>query len=54
MELSYDPAMGARPLRRVMQDKIADGIADFYLEHPDVHHLQADIVHNDLLLVKLS
>ncbi|GEA90392.1 ATP-dependent Clp protease ATP-binding subunit [Leuconostoc mesenteroides] len=52
--LGYDPAMGARPLRRVMQDKIADGIADFYLEHPDVHHLQADIVHNEFVISEVK
>ncbi|WP_273754359.1 ATP-dependent Clp protease ATP-binding subunit [Leuconostoc mesenteroides] len=54
VELGYDPAMGARPLRRVTQDKIADGIADFYLEHPDVHHLQADIVHNEFVISEVK
>lgn len=54
VELGYDPALGARPLRRVMQDKIADGIADFYLEHPDVHHLQADIVHNEFVISEVK
>ncbi|MCP9301654.1 MAG: ATP-dependent Clp protease ATP-binding subunit [Leuconostoc mesenteroides] len=54
VELGYDPAMGARPLRRVMQDKIADGIADFYLDHPDVHHLQADIVHNEFVISEVK
>ncbi|MCT3038099.1 ATP-dependent Clp protease ATP-binding subunit [Leuconostoc mesenteroides] len=54
VELGYDPAIGARPLRRVMQDKIADGIADFYLEHPDVHHLQADIVHNEFVISEVK
>ncbi|WP_061514792.1 ATP-dependent Clp protease ATP-binding subunit [Leuconostoc mesenteroides] len=54
VELGYDRAMGARPLRRVMQDKIADGIADFYLEHPDVHHLQADIVHNEFVISEVK
>ncbi len=54
VELGYDSAMGARPLRRVMQDKIADGIADFYLEHPDVHHLQADIVHNEFVISEVK
>lgn len=54
VELGYDPAMGARPLRRVMQDKIADGIADFYLEHPNVHHLQADIVNNEFVISEVK
>ncbi|MFZ2381222.1 ATP-dependent Clp protease ATP-binding subunit [Leuconostoc falkenbergense] len=42
VSLGYDPSMGARPLRRVLQDKIADGIADYYLDHPTVHQLFAD------------
>lgn len=42
VSLGYDPSMGARPLRRVLQDTIADGIADYYLAHPNVHHLYAD------------
>ncbi|WP_349549612.1 ATP-dependent Clp protease ATP-binding subunit [Leuconostoc pseudomesenteroides] len=42
VSLGYDPSMGARPLRRVLQDKIADGIADYYLAHPNVHQLYAD------------
>ncbi|MBS1007632.1 ATP-dependent Clp protease ATP-binding subunit [Leuconostoc suionicum] len=54
VELGYDPAMGARPLRRVMQDKIADGIADFYLEHPNVHHLQADVVNNEFVISEVK
>ncbi|MDC2815885.1 ATP-dependent Clp protease ATP-binding subunit [Leuconostoc suionicum] len=54
VELGYDPAMGARPLRRVMQDKIADGIADFYLEHPNVHYLQADIVNNEFVISEVK
>lgn len=54
VELGYDPAMGARPLRRVMQDKIADGIADFYLEHPNVHHLQGDIVNNEFVISEVK
>lgn len=42
VSLGYDPSMGARPLRRVLQDKIADDIADYYLAHPNVHQLYAD------------
>lgn len=42
VSLGYDPSMGARPLRRVLQDKIADGIADYYLAHPTVYQLFAD------------
>ncbi|GAA3326695.1 hypothetical protein GCM10020331_063640 [Ectobacillus funiculus] len=31
-EIGYHPAFGARPLRRVMQEKIEDAIADLLLE----------------------
>ncbi len=43
VELGYDPAMGARPLRRVIQEQIEDRIADFYLDHPDTNSLEARI-----------
>lgn len=39
----YNPAMGARPLRRVIQEEIEDRIADFYLDHADVKNLVAKI-----------
>ncbi|KRM56561.1 ATP-dependent Clp protease ATP-binding subunit [Lacticaseibacillus sharpeae] len=44
VELGYDPAMGARPLRRVIQEQIEDRIADYYLDHPDAKNLEARIV----------
>ncbi|MFT8502820.1 MAG: AAA family ATPase, partial [Lacticaseibacillus paracasei] len=34
VNLGYNPAMGARPLRRVIQEQIEDRVADFYLDHP--------------------
>ena len=43
VELGYDPAMGARPLRRVIQEQIEDRIADYYLDHPDTTNLEARI-----------
>ncbi|MGT2896441.1 AAA family ATPase [Streptococcus entericus] len=41
VDLGYDPKMGARPLRRTIQDHIEDAITDFYLEHPTEKHLKA-------------
>lgn len=41
--LGYNPTLGARPLRRVLLDKIADHLADYYLALPDVTDLYADI-----------
>lgn len=41
VELGYDPAMGARPLRRTIQEQIEDGIAEYYLDHPESADLKA-------------
>ena len=43
VDLGYNPKMGARPLRRVIQEEIEDKIADYYLNHPDQENLQAKI-----------
>ncbi|KQB82586.1 ATP-dependent Clp protease ATP-binding subunit [Leuconostoc lactis] len=42
-KLGYNPALGARPLRRVIQDQIADQLADYYLLHPESTNLYADL-----------
>ncbi len=41
VDLGYNPAMGARPLRRVIQEQIEDGIAEFYLDQPKENQLMA-------------
>lgn len=46
----YNPAMGARPLRRVIQEEIEDRIADFYLDHADVKNLVAKIEDGKIVL----
>ena len=43
VDLGYDPKMGARPLRRVIQEQIEDRIADYVLDHGDVHDLTAKL-----------
>ena len=43
MEQGYDKAMGARPLRRVIETEIRDNVTDFYLDHIDAKHLVADV-----------
>ncbi|USS90870.1 ATP-dependent Clp protease ATP-binding subunit [Fructilactobacillus carniphilus] len=43
VELGYDPAMGARPLRRVIQEQIEDPTAGYLLDHPDTKKLVADV-----------
>ncbi|HCM90461.1 MULTISPECIES: ATP-dependent Clp protease ATP-binding subunit [Vagococcus] len=51
VDLGYDPKMGARPLRRVIQEHIEDEIADYYLEHPANKNLIA-ILENEKIVVK--
>lgn len=41
VDLGYNPAMGARPLRRVIQEQIEDRVADYYLDHPKTKELEA-------------
>lgn len=44
IDQGYDEAMGARPLRRVIEQQIRDKVTDFYLDHMDVKALKADVV----------
>ncbi|ANZ64000.1 ATP-dependent Clp protease ATP-binding subunit [Secundilactobacillus paracollinoides] len=50
VDLGYDPAMGARPLRRVIQEQIEDRIADYYLDHSDIKNLIATLNHDKITL----
>ncbi|OJG17560.1 ATP-dependent Clp protease ATP-binding subunit ClpE [Enterococcus canis] len=50
VDLGYNPAMGARPLRRTIQEQIEDGIAEYYLDHPEVHELSA-VLEDDKIVV---
>ena len=42
-EEGYDEVMGVRPLRRVVEQEIRDKVTDFYLDHLDAKHLEADM-----------
>lgn len=39
----FNPAMGARPLRRTIQEEIEDKVADYKLDHPTSKNLLADV-----------
>ena len=52
VDLGYDPKMGARPLRRTIQDHIEDAITDFYLENPSEKDLKAVMTSNGKILIK--
>lgn len=44
VDLGYDPKMGARPLRRVIEEHLEDKIAEFYLNNPNPGHILATVV----------
>ena len=54
VELGYNPAMGARPLRRVIQDKIEDQVAECYLDAPNKKHMQAVLDEDGQIVVKTA
>lgn len=47
----YDKAMGARPLRRVIEREIRDKVTDYYLDHLDAKHLVAEMKDGKLVIV---
>jgi ATP-dependent Clp protease ATP-binding subunit ClpE len=51
IDLGYDPSMGARPLRRVIQDQIEDQVAEFYLDNPKIKDLFVDADEEGNLMV---
>lgn len=50
IDQGYDKAMGARPLRRVVEQQIRDKVTDFYLDHLDVKHLKATMKDGELVI----
>ena len=52
VDLGYDPKMGARPLRRTIQDYIEDAITDYYLENPSKKDLKAVMTSNGKIQIK--
>ena len=52
VDLCYDPKMGARPLRRTIQDHIEDAITDFYLENPNEKDLKAVMTSKGHITIK--
>ena len=51
-ELGYNPAFGARPLRRVIQEKLEDAIADSIFDQPEVKAFQAVLEENEIKIIK--
>ena len=42
--------LGARPLRRIVEQQVRDKITDYYLDHTDVKHVDLDIEDNELVV----
>ena len=53
-ELGYDPAFGARPLRRAIQSHLEDGITDHIYDEPDAKALKAILEDNEIKIVTVS
>lgn len=53
VEHGYDQALGARPLRRLIESEVRDSITDYYLDHIDVKQVTIDLNETeDGLMVK--
>lgn len=53
VEHGYDQALGARPLRRLIESEVRDSITDYYLDHIDVKQVTIDLNEaEDGLMVK--
>uniref|UniRef100_UPI0028700C4F hypothetical protein n=1 Tax=Lactobacillus jensenii TaxID=109790 RepID=UPI0028700C4F len=44
----YEPSLGARHLRRTIQEEIEDKVADFKLDHADVKNFIADLGNDEI------
>ncbi|WP_068677666.1 ATP-dependent Clp protease ATP-binding subunit [Oceanobacillus sp. Castelsardo] len=50
VRLGYDVRFGARPLRRVIQDKIEDQLTDLILEEEKVDHVKVDVADGEIVV----
>lgn len=50
VKLGYDPRFGARPLRRVIQDKIEDQLTDLILEADSIDKVHVDIEADEIVV----
>lgn len=52
VRLGYDKRFGARPLRRVIQDKIEDQLTDLLLEDQAIEHVNIDFIEDQIAVKK--
>jgi ATP-dependent Clp protease ATP-binding subunit ClpE len=53
VRLGYDPRFGARPLRRVIQDKIEDQLTDLILDGEEINKVNVDLVDEEIVVAKV-
>lgn len=46
----FNPALGARPLRRTIQEEIEDKVADYKLDHTNSKNLKADVKDGQIVI----
>ncbi|BAC12837.1 ATP-dependent Clp proteinase (ClpE) [Oceanobacillus iheyensis HTE831] len=54
VKLGYDTRFGARPLRRVIQDKIEDPLTDLILEGEDITSINVDVKEDEIVVNQAS
>ncbi|EEJ75829.1 ATPase family associated with various cellular activities (AAA) [Lactobacillus acidophilus ATCC 4796] len=50
VEEGFNPALGARPLRRTIQEEIEDKVADYKLDHTESKNLKADVINDQIVI----
>lgn len=50
IEEGYDEELGARPLRRIVEQEVRDKITDYYLDHTDVKHVDIELEDNNIVV----
>ena len=53
VKLGYDKRFGARPLRRIIQDKIEDRLTDLILEVDEIEKVHVDVVDEEIVVSKV-
>ncbi|WP_064093966.1 ATP-dependent Clp protease ATP-binding subunit [Rossellomorea aquimaris] len=53
VDLGYHPEFGARPLRRVIQERVEDKIADLLLEEENVSNVRVSLNENEIVVTKI-
>lgn len=51
-EKGYNPDFGARPLRRVIQETVEDGVTDLLLDEVDVVDIHVDLINDKIAVTK--